>query len=56
MGAAMDSSSGPPVHLVVLQHGLWGHAGNLVAVQEHLESTLQAVPGQERVVLENSSE
>ena len=44
----------PAVHLVVLQHGLWGTPCNMCSVLEHLETTLQGVAGQERVVLENS--
>lgn len=53
--AALAGACGvPAVHLVVVQHGLWGTPDNMCSVMEHLESTLQGLAGRERVVLENS--
>jgi hypothetical protein len=52
--ASADVDAAAAVHLVVLQHGLWGTPQNLGALQERLEAALQALAGPERIVMENS--
>jgi hypothetical protein len=58
--AAKPPAAAPPgpgaadVHLVVIQHGLWGNRENMMGVVEHFERALLPRAGAERIVLENS--
>ncbi|GBF98593.1 GPI inositol-deacylase [Raphidocelis subcapitata] len=57
-GAAAPAAPAPaaaaPVHLFVIQHGLWGNRHNMLGLVDHFEATLVARGGRERLVLENS--
>ena len=56
-GTTQPPASAPAVHLVVIQHGLWGTPANMAALLEHLERQLpQQAANRERVVIENSGE
>jgi hypothetical protein len=56
MAPPSPSPAAPAVHLVVVQHGLWGVPANMMGVVDNLERSLVTETTGERIVIENSGE